>query len=133
MAFDDFFSNDLIIKIINDLKNKDIVINPIVKDTEIWKIYDNHIANFTLIIGKDENYLFDILKNDYNGFLNCLYTHLENEKTYLNIFNNLILYTVTKYFPEKWDIFFKSYQKVIYDSIQSSISEFNKKMEKYNK
>jgi hypothetical protein len=109
MAYNDFFSNELVLKIIDDLGNDNAKLERVVNIyQDDITIYDHYLEPFNRVTGKGEDYILEILKNEYKVFYTYIH-HLASESppnSDIMVPVNLILYTMIKHFPRKLEKYF---------------------------
>jgi len=103
MNYSDFLSNELVVKIIGELENDNVKIKDRKENAVNITIYDSYIANFKLVTGQKEDYLLEILKNEYKDSYKFILCRAKKNNPYAlwMISMDLVFYTIIKHFSEK--------------------------------
>jgi hypothetical protein len=123
MAYDEFFSNELVERIFDDLEKDQIHLDRTLSENDLHNykeiVYKREIRCFNLSCGKDEDYLLEVLKNDYKDFYTFLHHRLVEHKgdSFFAVCQDLAFFALIKHFPESLEKFvslkYKTYKKTV--------------------
>ena len=129
MAYNDFFSNKLVLKIIDDLKNDNAELEREKNvDEDVIRIYDRFFKLFNMVTDKDETYTLELLKKEYKDFYIFLHYRASKNPPHPDIMvpNNLILYALIKHFPDKLEKYLSLDYKTAKKMVKTIMDDYNK-------
>ena len=134
MAAKDFFENEFILKIIDDLKTAGIKMEEFSEAGDI-PIFERWFKCFKLINGVEEEYLFYVLQKDKNDLYKFI-LHRANDgapRPYIMVPIDLIHFTVIKYFPENLEKYLSWQWKTAKKTAKMFIKQYNEALNIENK
>ena len=101
--YNEFFSNEIVIKLLEDLKQDGRELRKIPIDKDIANTLYNGLKAFYIISRNPDSYIYESTKQDYNECYRYLFCRLNIKPPHLELAvpMNLILFFIIKYFPEK--------------------------------